>query len=486
MKNKIFTNINMPPSKKKLTLEQIYKDFGLRYDVREARKLMDLPINTPKQEVNSLLKNYWREIEDEINPYVYVYTLSGTTQTPYSKKDPKDPKKLIQVLSNPTQISITFQTKQNLKVPMRKFAIHNIEPASLVRLPPNVSLSDYFDAIQFLNNEKAIDKFLQQGEGSHKLQIFQTLSRQRLRKIDADIRTTEMYKCIINLPYKEFNGFRDSGNSMCVPETILHHLKLGGRNKKLTIDKVIDTLESNIEEDVDIKYNIEYKFNEDELEGDYECPDEFTDVGQRGYTPEELIKTLEHYKCRGKLLDINQKEFISTNNFEGKKYNNHLKTFVGICYGNHLYYCHDEHFVKSISAKSVFEKSESFFEFDSYVKNKDFEDKREYEVIETNDLTDLYVDMFEKDKTLKKVKLQDGKIVSMIYGDKVICANPEKSIMVEMLGDDFKNENTTMIGIKEFNKYFENIELKMSNFNKEVFDNIHKHGNIVKTLNAPQ
>jgi hypothetical protein len=29
-----------------------------------------------------------------------------------------------------------------------------------------------------------------------------------------------------------------------------------------------------------------------------------------------------------------------------------LKTFVGICYGNHLYYCDDPTFVKSISAKS--------------------------------------------------------------------------------------------------------------------------------------
>jgi hypothetical protein len=50
-----------------------------------------------------------------------------------------------------------------------------------------------------------------------------------------------MYKCIVNLPYKEFNGFRDSGNAMCVPETILHHLKLDpGRNKKLKLNEVIE------------------------------------------------------------------------------------------------------------------------------------------------------------------------------------------------------------------------------------------------------
>jgi hypothetical protein len=54
--------------------------------------------------------------------------------------------------------------------------------------------------------------------------------------------------------------------------------------------------------------------------------------------------------------------------------------------------------------------------------------------------------MFEKDNTLKRVRLQDGKIVSMTQGDKVICANPEKSKMKKYLGDDFKNENTTILG----------------------------------------
>jgi hypothetical protein len=43
---------------------------------------------------------------------------------------------------------------------------------------------------------------------------------------------------------------------MCVPETILHHLKLNGRNKKLKLKDVIDTLENyaNDTKDIDIKY----------------------------------------------------------------------------------------------------------------------------------------------------------------------------------------------------------------------------------------
>jgi hypothetical protein len=97
--------------------------------------------------------------------------------------------------------------------------------------------------------------------------------------------------------------------------------------------------------------------------------------------------------------------------------------------------------------------------------------------------------MFEKDNTVKKVRLQDGKIVSMLQGDKVICANPEKTIMEKILGDNFKNENTTILGNIELKQFLnENYgeDLPLSNFNKEVFDAIHKHGNIVKTYNAPE
>ena len=204
MENKIFTNINMPPSKKKLTLKQIYRDFGLRYDVREARKLMDLPKDTPKKEVNSLLRDYWYSIEDDINPFVYVYTLSGTSRTYYLKKEGNT---RVKRLTQPETISITFQTKQNLNVPLRRFAINNIVGMQVQSQYPIVS---YDQALIYLPNEQAIDKFLQQGSGSEKLTTFLTLNKQRIRKTNADLRTTLMYKRVVHLPFKEFNGFRDS------------------------------------------------------------------------------------------------------------------------------------------------------------------------------------------------------------------------------------------------------------------------------------
>ena len=481
MKLKSFVNINKMPSKK-LTLKQIYKDFGLRYDVREARKLMDLDNSVSKKEVNKLLREYWYNIEDETNPYVYVYTLSGTSRTTYEIKKKKFGGLPIVILTQPQNISLQFQSTSKIKVPLRKFAIN--QTTLFENLPNQFPIISVEEALNYLPNERIIDAFISKGSGSERFTTFEYLTRQRVRKTQADIRTTQMFKSYTLLPYKEFNGFKDSGNSMCVPETILHHLQLNNRNKKLKLNDVVDTLETYAKEDIDIKYDISYKFTEEELVGEYECPDEFTNVAERGYTPEELIKTLEEYNCRARLLDVNLKEFISTNNFDGKKFDKHLKSFLGICYGNHLYYCDDETFVKQISAKMNYEKSDNFFDFDAYDKSKNYEDKREYEIIETPDLTDLYLDMFEEDNTLKKVRLQDGKIVSMTQGNKVICANPEKSMMEEILGDTFKNENTTILGLLELKEYLPNHsseQLPMSNFNKEVFDAISKHGNIVKT-----
>ncbi len=474
MENKISTNINMPPSKKKLTLRQIYKDFGLRYDIREARKLMGLEKSVPKREVNKMLREYWYSIEDETNPYVYVYTLSGTSTTTYMTKQGRR-------LKQPETISISFQSSQKLNTPLRPFAINNIPEFPVQSQYPIV---DQVTAQTFLPNQMVIEGFLREGTGSDKLTTFRSLNRQLIRKNDADLKTTLMYKCVVNLPYKEFNGFRDSGNAMCVPETILHHLKITGRNKKLKLNDVIDTLENYADDEHDIKYDNDYRFTEEELEGEYECPDEYSELGQRGYTPEELIQTLESYKCRGRLLDINQKEFISTNNYGKEKYDKNLKTFVGICYGNHLYYCDDEHLIKSISAKMNYEKSEGNFDFNLYEKKK--EDNRTYEIIETDDLTELYIERFQEDNTIRHIKLRDGKIVSMLDGDKVVCANPEKTLMENLLGDKFKNENTTILGLHEFNEYFKNTELVMSNFNKEVFDKIEKHGNIVKSFCFPE
>ena len=47
----------------------------------------------------------------------------------------------------------------------------------------------------------------------------------------------------IRIPHKGFNGFRDSGDMMCVPETLLKHLQATGKNKKIKLEHVICDLE---------------------------------------------------------------------------------------------------------------------------------------------------------------------------------------------------------------------------------------------------
>ena len=75
-----------------------------------------------------------------------------------------------------------------------------------------------------------------------------------------------LFNCVVNLPYKEFNGFKDKGEMMCVPETILHHLQINGRNKKLTLEKVIETLEQEYKNDesVDIEEE-DFNISEEQL-----------------------------------------------------------------------------------------------------------------------------------------------------------------------------------------------------------------------------
>ena len=76
--NKIYTYNNM--TSKKLTLKQIYKAFNLRYDVREARRFLEMTKSTPKTEVNNVLRNYYHSIEEETHQPIYTYTLTGTSQ----------------------------------------------------------------------------------------------------------------------------------------------------------------------------------------------------------------------------------------------------------------------------------------------------------------------------------------------------------------------------------------------------------------------
>ena len=39
-----------------------------------------------------------------------------------------------------------------------------------------------------------------------------------------------LFNSNVLLPHHQFNNFKDSGENKCVPETLLHHIKLNDRN----------------------------------------------------------------------------------------------------------------------------------------------------------------------------------------------------------------------------------------------------------------
>ncbi len=535
----------------KLTLRQIYKDFKLRYDVREARKFLELNKSTPKTEVNKVLRNYYHSIIEDTHQPIYTYTLTGKRYKFGTSQGEK---------TQITPVSFTFQSKTEYKI-----------------YPMNIVLQDKTDNKQ-INALK--DKFFNNGFptffGGDIPEIFEAflipfikantagpahyfnftiekVSKRKLPKTKKQLKDMPLYYCSVNVPQRQFNGFKDSGNMMCVPETILHHLKMKGRNKKLKLDDVIKQLEipyeateegsNDIEEEnlykvicercgkyigkcffekkvtclncqnnsgIDVekeegdyakKDDIHHfagnvsKDNEwyvyDEEEGEVEDPDEEGEVedpdeeyGKRGYTPDDIVRVLKHYKCKARLVDINENMFLC-NSVTTEEADKHLLSFCGMVYDNHLYYCNEQSFVKSLSEKTKAKDTSKCFQSNVYEKDVKYKDEKTYEIVEAVDLLDYYRQNFKNDNTIRVIKTENGRITSILYDDDVIvCANPEKSIMKKIMGNDFKNENTNILAEKEFKEFFPSH--KPSAFTKEVFDQLHKHGNIVECFNEPK
>ena len=59
----------------------------------------------------------------------------------------------------------------------------------------------------------------------------ENITKRKIPKKKGQLKDVPLYKCVVNVPYKDFNGFKDTGNMICVPETLLHHLQINGRNK---------------------------------------------------------------------------------------------------------------------------------------------------------------------------------------------------------------------------------------------------------------
>jgi len=81
-------------------------------------------------------------------------------------------------------------------------------------------------------------------------------------------------------------------------------LQLNDRNKKLKLDDIINSLDDFDDDDV-----TEWTFYDNPEEGE---PEIFDEYGKCGYCAFDIVRVLEKYNCRCRLLDIHCKEFITS------------------------------------------------------------------------------------------------------------------------------------------------------------------------------
>ena len=428
-------------------------------NIQEAKKYLGMKKDKASMVYEELMYLYndqideIRKVEKNIKykeKHVYIYTIHGESRAQYQVKN-------VTKMSNPMPITMTFQSKTKYDIKkMNVSAISDFEIKSNI-VNNKFPIVWWEDAEALMGTLDIVIEWMNKGDTprQYKVNTILNVKRKKILKKHLELKDMPMFHAVIDLPYKQFRGFRDSGKYMCVPETILHHLQKDGRHKKTTLQ---------------------------DLENDLKLVQEHDEDHNRGFTAKDVVKVLNEYGCRSRLLDINQRQFI-TGDFS-KKQDRHLKLFVGIVYNNHLYYCSDEKHVKSIAEKEkARELKTGFVPQQVYEKSHYTDDTRAFEVKETHDLTSYYIHQFKQDNTIRLVKTENGRITRIEYDDKLVCANSEKSIMTEILGDNFKNQNTTVLGNLEFQEYFPNHT--QSKFTKSVFDKLTKHGNIVKSLNEP-
>jgi hypothetical protein len=475
-------------------LKTIYKELGIKYDLRAARKYLKADTKLPRLEVNRLLKEKY----NEQNPSGHIYTLHGTAYTIKLDKKRKE-----YVITSPQKISVSFYkdgkrkvyrlTQCSVKVNVSKDVATNYTA---------ISLADFVDTNVYCNVPKDVKETLtQEGLGSEKIIDVVSITTKATRRNNIDDAETMLFNSAILLPHHQFNNFKDSGENRCVPETLLHHIKLNNRNKKITLENVINKLNEYdgkcaIDEDSEDEYDYLLEGvpkRPKEIDDDWEDPEGSIENGTCGYTGRAVIEVLKDFNIRGRLVDINMNQFLHTNNFND--YDKHTKVFLGLCYDNHLYYCDNQEMITSLGNKLAQNKGS----FEHVIYDRKVEEKKyTKEYIETNCLASMFKEQFLEDNTIRQIKTFNGKIVQINYPDKQVIANNDLTLMREIIGDDFDNENLTNYGLKLFNEWRSkgsappNTECGTasanephikSEFNHEVLKLLTKHGNIVKMVN---
>ena len=275
------------------------------------------------------------------------------------------------------------------------------------------------------------------------------LKSTKIRMSKADLKDRKLFNASVKLDHPSFNGFEDSGEMMCVPEVVLHHLTKDGRHKKLKLQGVIDKLDGK--------------------------------DAREGFSARQLAACLTKFKCHYKLLDIHEKVFLKSEPSDPK--DRHLKTFVGLVFGQHIYYCTDDAYVKSLgqvrtnsACKTVVKPiiEEEAKEFTGVIKNID-------------DISHILVKKLFQDNVLVKASVYNGKVVQLFPSNEpTIVANPEGDFIKEVCKKfdlTFTNQSTTKLSLDVFNKLYPSHE--QSKFLPTTFDSITKPAQIVRHFANP-
>jgi len=459
-------------------LKTIYKELGIKYDLREARKFLKVDKKLPRLEVNRLLKEKY----NEENPSGYIYTLYGTS-TPIGGKSEK--------------ISVSFYKDGKLKQYRVTPCSINLTDKKVKTNYTKITKEEFVESKVYCNVPKEVKESITQlGEGyANVIDVFR-ISAKATRRYNVNEEETILFNSNILLPHHQFNNFKDSGENKCVPETLLHHIKLNNRNKKIKLQNIIDKLNEydgkcdGYDSDDEIVESVPHsQLCSNRVRGDplWENPEGSIEDGTCGYTGRAVIQILKDFNIRGRLVDINMNQFLHTNNFDD--YDKHTKVFIGLCYDNHLYYCDDDKLITSLGQKLKENGAKGSFEHAVHTKEQYEKITYTKEYIETTDLGWMFKEQFLTDNTIRQVKTYNGKITQINYENKQVIANKDLTLMKEIIGDNFDNENLTNYGVKLFNEWNtdlcgNSVYIK-SEFNHEVLKLLTKHGNIVKMVNEP-
>ena len=228
---------------------------------------------------------------------------------------------------------------------------------------------------------------------------------------------------IINFNY--FDSFKNQLKRQCVPESIYHFIKKHNkkRSKKITYESIIKLL--------DEQNHI------------------FTDHDPTiGYTIQNLIYVLNHFKINYKLIDQNEKMLYEYKDH----YNNKMYPyFIAILYNNHVYLNEDSNYIKKLNT------CENIFKIDLH-KKTNFE-KIKTTIIKDKNLNDYFIKDFNINNTIYKIKTYDNNIIQINKKDEIIVSNTDY--------DDVKLISKKL-NIAEINE-----KTNMTSLAKMIFDSYH-------------